>query len=106
MPTRVLQNGVFVAADYGERKKKDITEAPTMTSGERHVLNTDTEKLTKQKLWERKLLDLSLRNPLLSFRVNRSAVQLMVADLSVIEDELVKGEAIRLCLGPLTPLIP
>ena len=100
MPTRVLQNGVFVAADYGERKKKDITEAPTMTNGERHVLNTDTEKLTKQKLWERKLLDLSLRNPLLSFRVNRSAVQLMVADLSVIEDELVKGEGFKIMPRP------
>ena len=49
------------------------------------------ENLTKQKLWERKLLDFSLRNSLLNFRVNKNALQLMCADLGELEDRLSDG---------------
>lgn len=56
--------------------------------------------VTRQELWERKLLDLSLRNPLLNFRAGSSSVQLLTSDLSAIEDEMAKGEDVKLLPVP------
>ncbi len=46
---------------------------------------------TKQKLWERKLLDLSLRNNLLNLRMTRNMLQLVDIDISHLEDVLSDG---------------
>ncbi|MDO5521358.1 MAG: DUF3320 domain-containing protein [bacterium] len=58
------------------------------------------QTLTKQKLWERKLLDFSLRNTLLNFRVTKNAIQLMTADLSQLEDQLSEGKEFRIVEVP------
>ena len=42
----------------------------------------------KLQLWERKLLDFSLRNSLLNFRVTKNTIQLMATDLPAFEDGL------------------
>lgn len=57
------------------------------------VGGTDTEdyniaKMSKQKIWERKLLDLSLRNSLLNLRVTQSTIQLLSVNLGGFEDAL------------------
>ena len=52
--------------------------------------------VTRQELWERKLLDLSLRNSLLNFRPGSSSVQLIAHDLARLEDETAKGEDLKL----------
>ncbi len=46
----------------------------------------------KKEMWERKLLDMSLRNGLLNFRVTKTAVQLLVTDPAVLEDEIADGK--------------
>lgn len=51
-----------------------------------------TVEIGRKELWERKLLDFSLRNSLLNFRVTRSAVQLLVADPAELEDALADGK--------------
>ncbi len=56
--------------------------------------------VTKQELWERKLLDLSLRNPLLNYRPGSASLQCLADDLRVLEDELAKGVDLRLCAMP------
>ncbi|MCH5716808.1 DUF4011 domain-containing protein [Niabella hibiscisoli] len=48
---------------------------------------------TKQKLWERKLLDLSLRNNLLNLRMTRNMLQLVDIDISHLEDTLSDGKS-------------
>src|SRR5690606_5349395 len=48
--------------------------------------------LTKQKIWERKLLDLSLRNNLLNIRLTRNMLQLIDIDVSHLEDTLSDGK--------------
>lgn len=58
------------------------------------------QKLTKQKVWERKLLDFSLRNALLNFRVNKNALQLMAANLAELEDKLSDGKDFRIMEVP------
>ncbi len=53
---------------------------------------TDTSNLTKQKVWERKLLDLSLRNNLLNLRFTKSMLQLVDYKGSLLEDSLADGK--------------
>ena len=48
------------------------------------------------RIWERKLLDFSLRNSLLNFRVTKNTMQLMTADLGKLEDELASGSDFRI----------
>lgn len=50
------------------------------------------ESLAKLHLWERKLLDLSLRNNLLNMRVGRNALPFTHEDIAVLEDELDSGK--------------
>jgi hypothetical protein len=49
--------------------------------------------------WQRKLLDLSLRNNLLNFRANKRVVELMVPDPGLLEDMLADGKRFKLRPG-------
>jgi very-short-patch-repair endonuclease len=55
---------------------------------------------TKQLMWERKLLDLSLRNNLLNIRITKNALQIISADLHGIEDALADGAEFRILPRP------
>ncbi|WP_435924162.1 DUF3320 domain-containing protein [Paenibacillus sp. DYY-L-2] len=55
---------------------------------------------TRQKHWERKLLDLSLRNSLLNFRLTRSSIPLISAQLSDLEDALADGDEFQILARP------
>ena len=67
----------------------DIT--PDVKPGERSALGH-----SRQQIWERRLLDLSLRNSLLSMRITRGLVQLANPQLSDIEDMLANSEELQL----------
>lgn len=56
----------------------------------------ETKNLTKQKIWERKLLDLSLRNNLLNIRFTKSMLQLVDLDINLLEDHLANGKSFTL----------
>ena len=101
VPARVYENGTFKAVDYGERKKTEITSAPNEIDiiGQT-VAGGEAKEVTKQVIWERKLLDLSLRNSLLNFRPSAMSVQLMISDLGVLEDEISKGEDFKVMPMP------
>lgn len=86
LPSRVLENGTYkVVKVEGEKLSQS---APKELSTVGKGADVTENVLTKKQLWERKLLDLSLRNSLLNFRVNKNALQLMVPDLAGLEDEL------------------
>lgn len=53
---------------------------------------TDLSNLTKQKIWERKLLDLSLRNNLLNLRFTKSMLQIVDLKTNLLEDTLADGK--------------
>jgi hypothetical protein len=57
-------------------------------------------EFTKQQLWERKLLDLSLRNNLLNTRITKSTIQLISVDLHKLEDALSADEEFQLLPKP------
>ena len=46
--------------------------------------------------WQRRLLDLSLRNPLLNHRSTKSSIQIICPDPGVLEDRLASGARIRI----------
>lgn len=54
------------------------------------------EPITKIKIWERKLLDFSLRNSLLNFRITKNTLQIMVSDFGELEDRLADGKDFRI----------
>ena len=56
----------------------------------------NNKKITKQELWERKLLDLSLRNSLLNFRPSVSSVQLSAGNTSELENRLFSDDSFKL----------
>ena len=100
IPARVSENGVFTAVDYGERDKKDITSAPGEIAFGEIETNAAPREVTKQMMWERKLLDLSLRNSLLNFRPNAANVQLMVDSLDALENEIAADEIFKIMPVP------
>ena len=56
--------------------------------------------VTKQLLWERKLLDLSLRNNLLNIRITKNTLQLISANLDLFEDALSEGVEFQIMPKP------
>jgi len=91
---------------YGE-KIAERPSVPTVTPAKPQVITpydlpeTAPEVfVTKQLLWERKLLDLSLRNNLLHIRATRHTLQLISADLHLFEDALAGGEEFRIMSKP------
>ena len=100
IPTRISQDGTFASVDYGTRTESDITAAPKQIDLALHNAASQEQTVTRKTIWERKLLDLSLRNSLLNFRPTASSIQLMTADLSKLEDEVSRGEDFKIMPAP------
>lgn len=65
--------------------------SPESISVDSRIINTERIDVTKQRLWERKLLDLSLRNNLLNIRLTKSTLQLISININLLEDALADG---------------
>ncbi|WP_211316055.1 DUF3320 domain-containing protein [Mangrovibacterium marinum] len=74
--------------------------APEEIIGGTLTVPNDTPDITKQKIWERKLLDLSLRNNLLNLRVTQSTIQLISVSLGLFEDALADGDEFQVLSKP------
>lgn len=77
-----------------------VTNAPKELETTEKPQYAEQIKFTKQQMWERKLLDLSLRNTLLNFRVTKNCIQLLVSSLSQMEDALSSGEEFQIMHCP------
>lgn len=97
-----LEQALTMENTDGENTKRIRMSAPSEldTSLYGRVAQGSNEPMTKQKLWERKLLDFSLRNSLLNFRMNKSTIEIMVSDLSQLEDKLSDGTDFRVLEAP------
>lgn len=100
LPVRVKTSGGF-EVQHEERKEKDVTNAPNRI-GDTFELPDSTQKDTVTKLtqWERKLLDLSLRNMLINMRMTKAVVPLLSSDVSILEDALSDGEEFQVMPRP------
>ena len=100
LPQRVL-NGEHWEIQGGETatSEQEIVTPKAVNPYDLSQLSTQVE-MTKQLMWERKLLDLSLRNNLLNTRITRNTLQLISADLDKLEDALAHGDEFRLLPKP------
>lgn len=67
---------------------------------ENHAQPSTTPQVSKQNVWERKLLDLSLRNPLVNLRLTRSILPLLTPNVAELEDRLADKCDFSLCPIP------
>lgn len=67
-------------------------ERPVQVSADDLIWDADQKNVTKQTIWERRLLDLSLRNNLLSTRISKRTLQVVSCKLHEIEDALADGQ--------------
>lgn len=69
--------------------KEALTNAELLVAEE---MGEDSENVTKLRLWERKLLDLSLRNNLLNMKLGKNAIRYEHDEIAILEDELDQGK--------------
>lgn len=98
-----LEQAYMRSSESIENVEKEKVEYKVPTALDTSMLGRVAESnvpITKQKVWERKLLDFSLRNTLLNFRVTKNAFQLMTANLGELEDRLSEGKDFRIMEVP------
>lgn len=91
LPMRVLRDGTWQVEEGVEHDQcvLDVKEHDRYDLS--HLCESEHE-LTKFDIWERKLLDFSLRNSLLNLYLRRKAIQFISFDVDKIEDHLQDGE--------------
>ena len=100
LPQRILNGENWVLKESEDAvSKKEVVDAVYINPYDLSNLST-TVQVTKQLMWERKLLDLSLRNNLLNTRITHNTLQLISADLDKFEDALADGSEFRLMPKP------
>ena len=72
-------------------------EAPDLPDEEiRRTEELSSKPIDRLDMWQRKLLDLSLRNNLLNFKTSKRAIKLDAPDPGQLEDRLADGNTLRL----------
>ena len=72
----------------------------TMNIADINTRNNDESKLTRQQIWERKLLDFSLRNNLVNIRVGKKMVPFISYQIENLEDNLHDGSDYQILPSP------
>lgn len=89
-------SGIQLAEEQNDKPQEVSAPSELSSSMLGRVAEGSDKPVTKINIWERKLLDFSLRNSLLNFRVTKSTMQIMTADLAKLEDELASGSNLRI----------
>lgn len=101
LPIRILKGeGYEIVGGVEEQGRETSGEAPEELTVRERPVEVASIHVTKQKQWERKLLDLTLRNGLLNFRLTKSALPLLNMRLGELEDALAEGQEFQLLPKP------
>ena len=107
MPLRRLDAKGNPFYDFVPSTAKRTGEEEETAGTKRQSKRSGAAEITREQLWERKLLDLSLRNSLLNFSFYRSSVQLLVGQPEDLFDPLTRDDAEFAVLArPREPEIP
>ncbi len=99
LPLRIATSGGFRISEDLSPEKYDVA-APVALSENIVVIDGKPVVVGKQQLWERKLLDLTLRNNLLNLRVTKGTIQFIHINPSKLEDALAKGSEFQILPKP------
>lgn len=99
LPQRVKCNGEWQIESPGIEHENATTEVNQL---DRYEIRLDNckEKITKQMIWERKLLDFSLRNNLINIRLGRRVLPFISYEIDLLEDHLQAGENYQILANP------
>lgn len=101
IPQRILNGQKWEIEPQETDLQKSTTHATPQSINPYDLSGSETQTvITKQLLWERRLLDLSLRNNLLNIRITKNTLQLIPANLAGLEDALADGSELRLLHRP------
>ena len=101
IPQRTLHGQVWGVEEKETDIQRSAVHATPQSINPYDLSGNETQAvITKQLLWERRLLDLSLRNNLLNIRITKNTLQLIPANLSCLEDALADGEEFRILHRP------
>ena len=92
--------------EFGQFNSEFIAPPSELVIREMADLPEGEQNITKQRVWERKLLDFSLRNSLLNFRPRKNTFQILTADLAGLEDKLSEGKDFKVLELPSDCTIP
>jgi len=98
LPVRIADGGRFIILAAEENKQ--ASKAPANLKPVTDVKTSEKSQITKKDVWERKLLDMSLRNSLLNFKKGRSGIPILANDLDDIEDALAGGTEFQILPKP------
>ena len=98
LPIRVVHDGQLELIEESPTERD--SSAPSLLSATDIITDIDRINVDKQTIWERKLLDLSLRNNLLNTRITRNTLQLISVKISELEDALADGQEFQILERP------
>ena len=91
LPSRVMTDeGWHIERETVEESL--LTRAPQQVSAPIDLSQNEKQEFTKKSMWERKLLDLGMRNTLLNLRMTKRVIPLLTHSLDDLEDALAAGD--------------
>ncbi len=97
LPLRVIRDGKVEIDDSAEERG---LSAPSALSATDIIPNVDQVHVGKLTIWERKLLDLTLRNNLLNTRIFQNTLELISVQIDELEDALADGQEFQILERP------
>jgi DNA polymerase III delta prime subunit len=91
LPQRTFSNGQWQLVNEGVEPPMTTAGSSLFSHYDLHLDDTATP-LTKQQIWERKLLDFSLRNNLINTRIGKRVVPFVSFGIDHLEDNLQDGK--------------
>lgn len=99
LPLKITtEEGIQIITDEPVKERPNIV--PTLFSTTHTIMDVDKVEVDKQRIWERRLLDLSLRNSLLNIRITKSTLQLISIPINELEDALADGAEFQVLAKP------
>lgn len=99
LPQRVNRNGEWQIENSGIEHENATLKVNQLDRYE-IKLEDSKEEITKQIIWERKLLDFSLRNNLINIRLGRRVIPFISFEIDHLEDHLQAGENYQILASP------
>lgn len=100
LPIRIKTDGRWEVVSDGVDHDVCITNVKEHDRFDLTNISESKRELSKMDIWERKLLDFSLRNSLLNLYLRRKAIQFISFDIDRIEDHLADGEEYNILSKP------
>lgn len=105
LPQRIELNGKLTVKNEGVQHE-NATETVERLDHYALKIDEDKQQVSKQTIWERKLLDFSLRNNLLNAKLGKRIIPFVSFGIDQVENQLVDGKSFSMQHYPQTQIEP